>query len=184
MLAGVGAAGGLAQRAFGGGAPGVVRGDVEVALVRQGLGQVLAEHPGAHPRVVALAEHVAMAILAGGVVGVGEGAEVQDAAFPGALAGGDRHGAGRAAEQHRRAVIDQAVDVVHRLFRARGGIAADHAQRPAEYATLGIQFVDRQQGAAHLREAFFLVAAGAGVVQSEGDRIYSTGSGAKSGPQG
>jgi len=66
VLAGVDGAGGLAQRALAGGAPGVVGGDVEVALARQGLGQVLAEHAGAHPGAVALAEQVALAVLAGG----------------------------------------------------------------------------------------------------------------------
>ncbi len=59
-----------------------------------------------------------MAILAGGVVGVGDGAEVEQASFPGALAGGDRHGAGDAAEQHGGAFVRQSVDVGDGFLRA------------------------------------------------------------------
>src|SRR5690606_20646616 len=114
----IGGAGRLAQRAFAGVAPGIVGGQVEVTLVRHGLVQVLPQHARAHPGAVALAEHVPVAILAGGVVGVGDGAEIEQAALLGALAGGDRHGAGDAAEQHGDAFVRQAVDVGDGLLRA------------------------------------------------------------------
>ena len=98
--------------------PGVIGGDVEVAFVGQVLVQVLPEHLRAHPGVVAFAEHVAMGILAGRVVGVRQGAEVKQPPFLGTLAGGNRDGTRCTAEQHRSAFVGQLVDVGYGLFRS------------------------------------------------------------------
>ena len=87
---------------FLGPAPGVVGGDIEVAFARQAFAQLLAEGAGAHPGAVALAEHIAVAVLAGGVVGVGEGAEIQQAVLLGALASGDGHRAGEMMRRPKR----------------------------------------------------------------------------------
>jgi len=112
-----------------------------------------------------------MAVLAGRVVRVGQGAEVQQAMFLGALTGSDGNGAGHPAEEHRCAFVGHLVDVGDSLFRARGAVAADQLQRTAKHAAAGIDFVDGQQRAAHLGEALFLIAAGAGVVQAQFDGI-------------
>jgi len=88
---------------------------------------MLPQHPRAHPCVIALAEHVTVAILASCVVGVGQGAEVEQPPLLGALARGNGHRAGYAAEQHGDAFIRHLVDVGNGLFGAGCGIAADQA---------------------------------------------------------
>ncbi|MNY56075.1 hypothetical protein D3C86_1921170 [compost metagenome] len=88
-----------------------------------------------------------------------------------ALAGSDSHRAGGATEQHGGTFCGQLVDIALGLGRARGGIPAGQAQRAAEHTALGVELVDGQQGAAHLGQSFFLIGAGARVVEAEGDRL-------------
>jgi len=110
-------------------------------------------------------------ILAGGVVGVGQRAEIEEAPLLGALAGGNRHRAGYAPEQHRNAFISHLVDVGDGLVRARGSVSADQLQRATQHAAGLVDLVDGQQRTAHLRQAFFLVASGTGIVETKRDGV-------------
>ncbi len=128
-------------------APGIVEADVVVAAIGHVPAQVFTEYPGAHPGTVGLAEQVAMAVPPGDLVGVAEGGEVQQAEFAGALAGAQRLFTVGAAEDHRCALVGEAVDVGTRLFRACRRIQADQLQASAQQTTTLVDLVDGKQGA-------------------------------------
>ncbi|MNZ87095.1 hypothetical protein D3C78_1059440 [compost metagenome] len=168
-------AGAFAQGAFHAAPPGVVASDVEVAPAWLVDGEVFAEYAGAHPRTGAFAKQVAMAGLAGDLVGVGLGGEVQQAVLAGVLARRDDLLAGGAAEQHGDAAGLQAIDVALRGIHARGAVGGFQLERAAEHATLGVDLLDGQQGAAYLLEPLGLVVAGAWVVEADPQGIAAGG---------
>ena len=148
-------------------APGVVGGDVEVLLVLILALEIVAQHPRRHPGVVALAEHAQVAVLAGGIVGIGERAEVEQVVLARLLAGGDGDAAGRAAEQHGRAFGGELIHIAPGALRLGGGIPFDQVQRPAAHAAGGVDFINGHQGAALLHQPLFTVFAGVRVVKAQ-----------------
>ncbi len=141
-----------------------------------GFLEVKAQGLGRHPGIVCFTKDMAVGILAGCVVRVGEGGQEELLVLLAYFSHG--HATRRAARHHVHPLIDELLDVFDRYLRVRLAVGDEVADLASENATLLVDFLLGHRIGVELVLSLQYIRAAKGYVETDDDFIVREGEGA------